>query len=111
MQDIDLNDQTFRFGSETMRPMDSVNSIPGLLRGPASWTPEMRAISTFSPSTCVRILENDSRPGPDLIRRARAGIDAVVASRVGGDCWSAAAEKLATSGAAIVVVAPVSNDA
>jgi capsular polysaccharide export protein len=110
MQGLDLNDQTFLFGSETMRPLDSVKSIPGLLRGPASWATKAGAISIFSPSVCVRVLEGDSRSAPALNARARAGIDSLVASRVGGDCWSAAVEKPGAAGVTVLVVAPESDD-
>jgi capsular polysaccharide export protein len=72
---------------------------------------EARAVSMFSPGICVRTLEDNSRPAPSLIRRARAGIDAIVANRIGGDCWSAANGKPGLSDVTIIVAAPASDDA
>jgi capsular polysaccharide export protein len=111
MQTLDFNDQTFRFGSEFMRPMDSVNPINGLLRAPGSWTIDARPVSMFSPATCVRALEANGSPAASLIQRARAGIDALVTHRIGGDCWSAAAGKPGLSDVTMVVVAPASRGA
>lgn len=91
--------------------MDSVDSTLGLLRGPISWAMEARPISMFSPVICVRALEDNSRPEASLILRARAGIDAVVTSRIGGDCWSAAFGQPGLSEVTIIVVAPTSDNA
>ncbi|HEX4506123.1 MAG TPA: hypothetical protein VH722_10370 [Alphaproteobacteria bacterium] len=82
--------------------MDRFDSKLGLLRGPASWGPDACAISTFSPELCAEILGNESPIAPELIARARAGMDALPAARVGGDCWSAPA----TFDATTLVVAP-----
>jgi capsular polysaccharide export protein len=88
--------------------MDHIDSKPGLLRGPVSWALDAYAISRFSPKICAKVLEDENALAPGLIARARAGIDALVAARIGGDCWSARSERLAVSRAAILVVAPPS---
>lgn len=96
--------RTVRSGSETLRPMDCFDAEPGLLRGPASWALDTCAVSTFSQKFCAEILDSAAALPPELIGRARAGIDALVGAQVGGDCWSAPAH--AAAGAQAVVVAP-----
>jgi len=86
--------------------MDHNDSVSGLLRGPATWAVDTRAVSAFSPATCAEILRDTRSIAPDLIARARAGIDALLAARVGGDCWAAPNKALAASGATVLVVAP-----
>ena len=69
--------------------MDTSDTVPGLLRGPVTWALETHALSVFSAAICTRILEKNDRLSGHLIARARSGIAAIVASRIGGDCWSA----------------------
>ena len=88
--------------------MDRFDSAPGLMRGPASWGLDGRAVSTFSPEFCAEILDSENPIASELIVRARAGIDALLAARIGGDCWSAPA---AAGAAALVVVPPTPDDA
>ncbi len=83
-----MNARTVRSGSEMMRLMDRLDSIPALLRGPAFWGLDARAIGVFSPQVCADMLNGDSRFTSETIARARAGIDTLVTARVGGDCWS-----------------------
>ena len=87
--------------------MVRVDVVPGLLRGPASWAAKTRALSIFSPSICVEVLEGDASIPPELMARARAGIGSITESRIGGNCWTAPA---ASTGATILVVAPSSGD-
>jgi capsular polysaccharide export protein len=106
MRKFDQNDRTVSLGSETMQHMDRPDSIPGLLRGPASWEMDKHALSTFSPSICVQMLADGRLLSPDLIERGRAGIHALTTARIGGDCWSAAVDEPALSQATVLVVAP-----
>ena len=95
--------------------MDSIDAVPGLFRGPTNWALGTRALSIFSPHNCVRTLESVTSLPPDIVERARAGIESIVASRIGGDCWSAPIAKPATSQATLLVVSPppsgATNDA
>jgi capsular polysaccharide export protein len=61
------------------------------------------AISTFSSTLCRDVLLNKDRVDLGSRERARAGIDALTAARVGGDCWSAPAK---TAPGGILIVAP-----
>src|ERR1700760_536084 len=110
MENLGANGRTVRPGLETMRPMDRSDCEPGLLRGPGSWALDACAVTTFSPKFCVEILEGENTLSPELIAQARAGIDTLLAARVGGDCWSAPAEA-ASSATTLVVASSLLGDA
>jgi len=84
--------------------MDHFDSEPGLLRAPVSWGLDTRAVSAFSPKFCAELLDRENHSALPPEARARAGIDALLAARVGWDCWSAPAA--IPSGIAALIVAP-----
>jgi capsular polysaccharide export protein len=65
-------------------------------------------MGVFSPQACADILNGNTQFAPETLARARAGIDTLVAARIGGDCWSAPA---AVDAVSLVVAPPVLGEA
>ena len=111
MEKLGAGGPTVRSGSEILWPMDRCNLEPGLLRGPVSWAQHSCAFSAFSAKICAELLESENVLTPELIARARAGIDILLAARIGGDCWSAPMAEPFAPGTILAIAPPVLGEA